>query len=564
MVVVPGTSLPTIIEAGDPRLDPSIESSDYQASKAYWTMVDDITSGVDAMRARGELYLPRFVEERDKATDSQGASYDPYEMRRAKAPLTNIYDDVLKNLSSKPFARELDFKGTVPQMYKDLALDLDGQGNSFHVFGEQAFKQSLNHAIGWVLVDYSRALPRRDGQELSRAEETVQGLRPIWSFIPAPDMLAVYSDLENGMEIITHARIWEPRVILDGFQEAAAPRIRIMQREVLETDVAGKPTRWGKATFTVYEQVVASSVVLPAGVATKRADQKVWQLVDEGEYTVGYLPLVPIMFGERIARTYRVIPPLRNVAHMQIDEYQQESNVQNIMEMTCFPNLVFIGLERPKDGKTVVGPRQVYFIPPSDAGNGDCKVIEPQGPSIEKVVMKLKDTQTEMRDLGMQPLVQQNLTVITTGQVAVKANSAVQAWAIKFKDAMETAWSITADWLSQPGTKLKVDIHTDYNAGLDQGTGFEGVMKLRLNGDISRETAIACAKRYSLLPDNFDIDEDAKQLAEEQQGLEAEQPIDPRTGLPLQQAGNVVAISRNSAQNAQGANGSGRGALPSR
>ena len=53
--------------------------------------------------------------------------------------------------------------------------------------------------------------------------------------------------------------------------------------------------------------------------------------------------------------------------------------------------------------------------------------------------------------------------MITTGQVAVKANSAVQAWTWRFKDALEEAWRITSLWMGQK-TEPEVVIHTDFAA----------------------------------------------------------------------------------------------------
>jgi hypothetical protein len=39
--------------------------------------------------------------------------------------------------------------------------------------------------------------------------------------------------------------------------------------------------------------------------------------------------------------------------------------------------------------------------------------------------------------------------------------------------------------------------------------------------------------RYGYLPDDFEIEADAEKLATEQEGLQGEQPIDPRTGQAI-------------------------------
>jgi hypothetical protein len=50
-----------------------------------------------------------------------------------------------------------------------------------------------------------------------------------------------------------------------------------------------------------------------------------------------------------------------------------------------------------------------------------------------------------MRNLGRQPLATANLTVVTTANVSMKAHSAVQAWALLLKDALEQAWRSPAN-----------------------------------------------------------------------------------------------------------------------
>jgi len=291
-------------------------------------------------------------------------------------------------------------------------------------------------------------------------------------------------------------------------------------------DPQGKPNRWGPPTFVVWQFMQPQT----------QGQSGIWTVVDAGFLSLDYIPLVPIMLGTRTPGTYQVEPPLRNLAFMQIDEYNQESNVQAVGEATCFPMFTVIGRDPPKEGggNLVVGPRSIIYVPVSSTGSqGDFKAVEPTGTSVRVIYDKLKETRTEMRDLGLQPLTQTNLTVITTGQVAVKANSAVQAWAILFKDGIERAWQMTADWLGDSAYEPEVVIHLDYSAMLDQGTGFAANMQMRLNKDISRDTILASAVRYGYLPDDFDPEKDAEALATEAQGLSPEQPIDPVTGKPL-------------------------------
>jgi hypothetical protein len=517
------------VEAGNPRTDPSTKSRDYDAMSPYWSKIDAILGGIDAIHAAGEVYLTRFQEE-IQTNDSAGRVYDPYKIRLARSPFTNIFEDISRNLSAKPFAKELTMKEDTPQQYKDLAENLDNQGRNLHVFAAEVFKAAVNYAITWIMVDYTRALPRADGLPLTKADESSQNLRPYWVHVYATRMLAVYSDYENGVEIITHARIYEPGITLNGYLEQPVQRVRVLDRQPLLYDDAGKPIQWGPPTYTVWELVVGS-VSAATGMAST------WEAVEQGTFVgIEKIPLIAFFTGERQPGSFIIKPPLQGLAAQQIEEYNLESGLQNTMDLTCFPMLVGSGVEPPEAGtKLAVGPRTIFYAPPTQAGGrpGDYKFIEPAATSVKVVMEKLEQCRTEMRDLGMQPLTQTNLTVITTGQVAVKANSSVQAWAIRFADALEQAWQLTASWMGDDSVDPEVVIYKDFAAYLDGGVGFAGVMQLRTNKDISGNAAVNAAIRYGYLPDDFDMDEDAKLLAEESQGLQAEQTINPLTGLPI-------------------------------
>ena len=515
-----------VAESGNPRTDPSTRSTDYEAMKPYWNKVDTFLGGVDAMRKAGEQYLPRFQEEKAGSKDSSGRSYDPYVLRLAKTPFTNIYEDILRNLSSKPFGREVKLKDPPPE-YEALEENIDGMGRSLHVFANEWFRDAVNHAISWVMVDFSKPTPRPDGFPLTRADEQSQNLRPYWCFVPATAVIAIYSDWENQIEIITHARVLEPQIVLDGYLEVLVERVRVMDREVIGRDVAGKPNKWGPPTYKLWE------LIRPPPNATS---PEIWQVVDEGVYTIGVIPLIPFITGERQAGTYQVTPPLRTIADLQIQEYNEESNLQNILDLTGFPMYAGIGVDKPEE-PLVVGPRSIIWVPPPSSGpQGDFKAVEPAGTSIKIVFDKLQNTRTEMRDLGMQPLTQSNLTVITTGQVAVKANSQVMAWSIRFADALEQCWQLTADWLGDATFEPEVLVTKDFNAGMDDGTGFKSDLELRKNKDISGEAIVDAAIRYGYLPEDFDYKADQEIVAKEAEDAMANTmvTIDPVTGKPLQ------------------------------
>lgn len=526
----------------DDKPDPRTTSIAYQHMQNFWAKVNAVLDGVDGLRAiahefsvpgphqpvpnlnllnRGMLgpqspYLPKFTNE--TGTD--------YEIRRRSAPLTNIYQDISSNLSSKPFSKLLELADEAPDDLKTLSQNIDGQGNNLHVFSRDTFKAGLDKAIDWILVDYTKVPP---GTTL--ADERSMGARPYWVHIPAERLLAVYSTFLNGTEVINYARIYDPTDERVGFDEVHHEYVREYERKT-SYDEVGNIIGFGAATWKLWEEVESED-------ETTKVKKTEWVVKDFGAVTIGIIPLVPFKTGKRNGMSWTIKPPLRDLVNMQIEEFQQESSLKHIKELTAFPMLSASGVTQPKneagEALTVpVGPKSVLFAPLDQAGrHGEWKFIEPQGSSLTFLQVDLEKLRTEMRDLGMQPLTAANLTVITTANVSMKAHSAVQAWAIGFKDALEQAWIITCKWLNRKDYPT-VKVHTDFGVDMQAQTELDYLAKCEAQGILSKQTVRDESKRRGILSDDFDEDEEQKRLAGQQAGLTPETIIDPTTGALIQ------------------------------
>jgi hypothetical protein len=221
---------------------------------------------------------------------------------------------------------------------------------------------------------------------------------------------------------------------------------------------------------------------------------------------------------------------------MQIEEFQQESNLKTIKELTAFPMLTGNGVTPPSDGSNItIGPHKVLFAPPTMEGRpGTWAFIEPSAESLNFLKSDLEALRKSMKDLGMQPLTDANLTVVTTANVAAKAHNAVQAWALGLKDALQQAWKFTALWLNQKDEPL-VNVHTDFGVDQEAGTELDALQKMQAAGTISKKLHFEENKRRGVLGDDADWEADQLQVAEEQANdtLTPEEPVDPVTGLPV-------------------------------
>ena len=523
--------------------DPSTPSSDYSYSIKFWKIVSDVLGGAETMRAispdgriggspkqfenvptqqfssmrefeKESPYLPKFPNE-------PAAEYD---RRRRNAFLTNIYGDISQNLAAKPFSKTCELAPETSEDLKKLSENIDGLGNNMHVFARDVFKAAMDKGITWIMPDYTNVPP---GSTLD--DERTMGARAYWVHVPSEKLIAVYSKFLNGNEVIFNARIHEPAVELDGYEEKTVNRIRELYRDPI-LDAQGKIVGFEPAKWKLYQE----NIEVKNGKTETRRD-----VIDGGDITIGIINLVPIILGKRDGTSWRVTPPLRDLIYMQVKLFQMESNLDCTKELTAFPMLTGNGIngldEKGNVIKVPVGPRGVLFAPAYGNGTpGNWQFIEPSGSSLQFLEQCIDKHKIEMRDLGYQPLTASNLTVITAANVSVKAHSVAQAWALMLKDALEQAWKITAMWLKKKEEPV-VNVHTDFGVEIEAGTELNDIGSAQKDGVISKKMRFEEMKRRGVLADDADFDEDQEQLATEAANniLTPEVHIDPITGNPV-------------------------------
>jgi hypothetical protein len=487
--------------------DPMMKrSSDSAWMLEYWDLTDTIVDGINALRLAADRYLPRFTDE-DRAD---------YEFRLKCTKVTNIYRDTVEGLASKPFEQEValhvDESKMVPQPLLDFIENVDGSGNNLTVFSGATFFNGINSAIDWIFVDYSKPNPN----VRSVADQKRVGARPYWSHVLGRNVLDPRSTIINGEEVLTYIKIYEP---------GSPDRIREFERLDSGTVVwrlyekSDRPGPDGKTMF----------VLLPGGDGG-------------GVITIGVIPMVPFITGRRDGRTWRFFPAMRDAADLQIELYQQESALKFVKILAAYPMLAGNGVKpiMEADGKTVkkiaVGPGRVLYAPPGgDGSSGSWAFVEPSATTMKFLADDVKDTMAQLRELGRQPLTVANVTVINSARGANKSKSAVKAWALGLKDALENAMVITCKWLAIPDTTYSpvVNVFMEFDEFLE-GKDLDTLQAARAAKDISQLTYWEELQRRAVLSPEFDADNETERLLNELPGDgEDNSNIDDTTGLPI-------------------------------
>jgi hypothetical protein len=466
----------------DAKLDaPGIDNA---AMSSYWDMVDCIVTGADAMRKAGKLYLPQFPNETNKN----------YSHRKNNAKFTNVYRDILEGLSAKPFEEPIKLDEANGDQLKKFCENVDGAGNSITSFALHSFFNAINNAIDWLFIDYEKPIRAPGDRPLTQAEETTLGLRPYWCRVRAKNVLEVRTGIIGGQKVLTYIRILEPAI------DGGPNKIRIIQR-------IGDIVTW---ELWVYEM-------------NPTVNKMQWRLEDTGPITIGVIPLVPIIIGRQNGEAWQFFPPMRDAADLQIELYQAESGLKNVRNLSGFPMLTGNGVQpdklpngNPKELQT--GPAVVLYGPPNPGGGppGSWVYVQPEATVLTWLSSDVQSMIDQLRELGRQPLTAQsgNLTVITAGVAAGKANSAVAMWALALGKALGNALEMTALWFGDKTTKPKVEVFTDFEI-LGNVDDLNQLATARGKGDISQLTYWEALVRRDVLPADFDPEEEKKRLLAE-------------------------------------------------
>jgi hypothetical protein len=446
--------------------NPATRSAAYAGLSDVWKTINDILAGPAAVRAAGERYLPKYAAE----------AKPEYERRLKSTPWRPEFVDILNTLSSKPFSKDVALKGAEPsERMKAHVEDVDKKGNNLSVFAREVFRGGIAKREHGILVDFPATTATR-----TKAQEKAAGVAPYWVSIAAEDILACLGSFVGGREVVTYLRIQESVVERDGpFGEVLVSRIRVIE-----------PRKW-----EVWE---------------KRGTETEYKLAGSGKTTMDEVPFVRFCTGPR--------PPLEAIADMQMELYRALSRQEEILTYAGSPMLSAQGIAPPEQGSTLeIGPKRVLFAPPGvDGAQTGWSYIQPDAANLKEIRDSVQTIIDDIRRLGMQPLTQRTggVTATATSVEAAKAHSAVEAWALTLKDALEQALVFTARWMGEPET-VEVDVNTDFSVEPYAQAPLDALEKARKGGDLSQRTYWDGLRRFNVLSPDFDAAKEEQAIIEE-------------------------------------------------
>ena len=456
--------------------DVSTESVITKLMQPSAALISTILGGTDAMRVAGKSYLPQY----------EGESQGNWTRRKDRAVLTNFLRRTLNGLSGKPFSKEVELSEDMPKPLVDLVDDIDQQGNNLHVFARQFFESGLAYGLVHLLVDF----PMMDDEAVKTLEDEKKvGARPYFIKVEHHNIVAAYSEVINGVEILTHIRIRENAIVRDGeFGEKEVQRIREIER--------GRFRIWQLSEDTDDWAVVRD-----------------WTIV-----SLDFIPLVTF-YADRQGFMLSE-PPLLDLAHLNVAHWQSASDQRTILTVARFPILAGTGLTE-EEGNKRIGPTE-YLTASSE--NAKWYYVEHEGKAIGAGRQDLIDLGHDMALMGLELLNRPgNITATGKALDTAENNSALQQMVLRLVDVMKTGFDFAAKWLKIEGPIGSVGIHVDFGLKVNEAADLQTLLDAREKRDLSQRAFLDELKRRGILLESFDLTTNNDELEQERLDMVAGQ-----------------------------------------
>ncbi|WP_297849103.1 DUF4055 domain-containing protein [uncultured Desulfovibrio sp.] len=451
----------------------------------------DLMGGTKAMLRAGQRYIPQ----------EYGEDRQDWQIRLNRTILFNVYKRTLRYLSGRVFEKPVVLGEDVKDSrFEEFIENVDRLGRNLTVWGRHVFETGLNDGVTFCVVDFNSVNTRRvDGKmqyqredgswaDKTEAADRENGWGPYFIHVEAGRVLDARLEWKNDQPRITHFRYIETVEEQDG--------------------------KWGTRT---YERIRAFYLDENKHAhwelwnnSSKNGGTDSWTPEAKGVFSAGVLPVVVFIPGEK--RTpLTAEPALIDLAQLNKRHWQATCAQYELMEYVRRPpwfgrNLGEFDADTGRE-KVIFGAGKLCHSKNPDA------VLQSVGVDAGSVAagrQELEDLENRMAIYGLQ-LLQPKTGVITATESqrdAEENNSTLKAWALQFQDFLENCMALTAKWWKLPdGPSVKVN--TEFANAFDASF----LMEMYRAQVISGQTLLALVKNMGILPDDFNVEDEAAKIA---------------------------------------------------
>lgn len=389
---------------------PDVRSAESEAQLDSALMCRDLYRGTEAVRDKGDEYLPR----------APGEDWQNYDNRLRRSVFYNMFGRSVDGLTGLIFRIAPVFGDDVPAAIVEHWENIDNAGTHGDVFLRDLEADAMTVGHAGILIEY----PKTDGLQ-TRADEMV--LRPYWVPIKKEDIMSWRTVVIDGHTMLSQIVLRETTTEPVGtFSEKAVTRYRRLYRG---DDMIG----WQLLEINEERKVV---------------------VVDEGFYpTLSQIPFVEVPTSGRRSLLCSD-PPLLDVGYLNIAHYQTWSDYAYSIHKAGVPIFVTSGMDMTDEHgnpiEIVLGPNTGVNIPDP---TGSATYVSHDGKSLGATKQALDDLKSDIGTLGLAMLSPQKRMAETAEAKRIDkaaSDSALAVTARGIEDAVEQALDIHAEYMRLP------------------------------------------------------------------------------------------------------------------
>jgi len=405
-----------------------------------WEIMKAVTNGTEYLRDNSEAFLPLEPREDYTAYLSRvnRAVFSPYTQRLIRAATGLIMRKPI-TLIGDPYWTEV------------FAKDVDGCGSDLDEYARRVLICSLTYGQSHILVDY----PAPTGA-LTLAEERAQNRRPYWIEIDPTNIYGWRLDREVNYGSIIQVRIAEKAVVPSGeFGEQVFDQVRVIE--------PGK--------YRVYRKVSPKKDLINledssyAGNFDGPENEKNYELVDSGAFSLGEVPLVSVYSGK--TDTLASKPPLLDIAYLNLAHFQRQADLIHSLHVASQPMLVLEGWDDQTKDMSI----SVNYAMATQPGN-KVYYVEPASSAFEAQTNEIQELQLQMATLGISTLSQQKFVAESADARRldrVDTNSMLSMVSLELEQKLQKVFNLSANYLGiePPEVKISRDFDIERLIGQD-------------------------------------------------------------------------------------------------
>jgi hypothetical protein len=390
----------------------STEHPLYKATKNARTYWNDVMAGTLTLRAKHEVYMPKFPAELSAA----------YEIRHKQATFFNMTEKTRNVMVGLTFQAPITLEGDTPQAIKQLWENYDNQGTHGDVYWRQVFEMSFAGCAGVSIDSPGGILAASDG------DVRAMNLRPYAIAYSADNII----NWRHRINPISQAKELEMVVLKEITNERKG---KFVSKPVTRYRVFNLVD--GGVGWELWRQPEEENGVKPDPVS------------EGGGFIQGLTQIPFAVVGELGAN-----PPLLDIAIKNIEHFQTYSDYKNLIHKSCSPMAIAKGLNKPASGETmVVSPDRLTEV----SEEGDFFWAEVAGTGLEMVRQSLLDNREEIALMGLSLLADKTAKVDVTATEAllnsIGETAELRVLARNCQDSIELSNGHIAEYMGLPRPK---------------------------------------------------------------------------------------------------------------